>query len=333
MSDEKAARELLDMMLAPVRSYCVYAAAKLGIADELQDGPRSTAALADSTGTHPDALGRLMRMLGALRITESDESGHRLGPLGELLVTDGDGSMRDLALCYTEQFYPPFARIVHSLRTGEQSFPDVFGSPVFEYYTENPEAGSHFDAAMSAGTTFFRSVPSAFDFSSARHVVDVAGGRGALLAIILEQHPQLRGTLAEVPRLVEPARDYLRDRGLTERCEVVATDIFADVPERADIYLLSRILHDWDDERCHTLLRAIRSAAAPGASLLVIERVLPAGTEPALAIDFDMHMLVNAGGRERSIAEYDGLFEATGFVRQNTASLHLEVQMQVATAV
>lgn len=334
MAEEKAARDLLDVLLGPFRAYCVYAAAKLGVVDGLRDGPRTAAELASRTGTHPEALVRLLRMLGTLGVTEGDGHGrHRLGPSGELLRSDRDDSMRGLVLCYGEQFYPPFRHIVHSMRTGEQSFGEAFGAPLFDYYSRNPEAGRVFDDAMVAGGTMvFRSVPSAFDFSAARHVVDVAGGNGTLLATILHAHPQLRGTLAEVPRLLEPARELLRTREVGERCTVTVSDVFTAVPPGADVYLLSRVLHDWDDERCRAILRTVRAAMDPGASLLVLERILPAADEPSLAVDFDLHMLVTTGGRERNFADYDDLFARTGFVRRTTAPLPVGFRLLVATA-
>lgn len=329
-----AAHDLLDLLMAPFRAHCVYAAAALRIPDRLSAGVGTAEQLAEQTGADIDALRRLLRMLAALDVVAGDDrAGYRLGALGELLRSDHPQSMRDLPLCYAEQFYPPFRHVLNSLDTGGQSFARVFDEPLFEYFAHHPEAGRLFDGAMAASAVVFQAVPTAVDFSHARHVVDVAGGDGTLLASILAAHPHLRGTLAEVPRLAGSALDRLSARGVADRCEVVGCDFFAAVPPGGDTYVLSRVLHDWDDQRCGDLLRRVRAAMAPLTTLLVVERVVPKEGEASLAVDFDLHMLVNTGGRERTLAEYDALLVRAGFSRRATVDLPLDVHVLVAVAV
>lgn len=320
-----SAGRLLDVLVAPFRAYGVYAAVQLGLPDRLATGAVEARALADELAVDPDALRRLLRMLASLQLVAPVEpDAYRLDELGELLRTDVPNSMQALATCYAEQFYLPFRHIASCIRDGRQGFADVFGAPLFEHYANNPHDGHIFDAAMAAGSSFFRAVPQVHDFSDATRVVDVGGGDGSLLADILATNQHLHGVLAEMPRLADTARVRLQARGLIERCMIVGCDLFQDVPDGADVYILSRILHDWDDNSCQQILRVTRAAMRPDARLLVIERVVPSEAHtPSFAFDFDLHMLVNTGGRERDPAEYDALFAASGLRWTHTAGLPL----------
>jgi hypothetical protein len=324
------ARDLLELLVGPFRAYAIYTAAKLNIADRLADGPSTSAELAEQVGADADSLGRLLRLLAGMGIVSADD-GDRFGltPRGELLRSTG-GSMRDLAICYGEQFYRPLSQLPHSVRTGEPSFPRVFGKPWLDYYADHPEAARVFDRAMAAGSAFFAELPGVYDFTRARTIVDVGGGNGTLLGAVLAAHPHLTGIALDVPHVVATTRDRLRRQGLADRSEVIGGDFFASVPAGGDVYLLSRILHDWEDERCLALLRNCRKAMTPGSELLIIERVVPAGGEPSLALEWDIHMLANTGGRERTAAEYHALLDRAGFEPRDLRPLPLDVSLLIA---
>ena len=328
--NKSPAHELLDLLAGPFRAYAIYAAAELGIADRLADGPKTSAELADQVGADPDSLYRLLRLLAGLGIVAGDDSsGFSLTPRGELLRS-GPGSMHDLAICYGEQLYRPLAHLPHSVRTGEPSFPRIFGKPWLDYYAEHPEAARVFDGAMAAGSAFFTELPGAYDFTRARTIVDIGGGNGALLAAVLAAQPHTTGVILERPHIVGATRHWLRQRGLADRCDVIGGDFFSSVPAGGDVYVLSRILHDWEDERCLALLRTCRQAMTPGSELLIIERVVPAGGEPSLALEWDIHMLANTGGRERSEAEYHALLDRAGLEPRGLRPLPLDVSVLVA---
>jgi len=120
--------------------------------------------------------------------------------------------------------------------------------------------------------------------------------------------------LFDLPHAIEGASAMLESARVADRCERVAGDFFADVPAAADTYLLKSVLHDWDDERCALILANCRRAMAPGARVLVIERIatVRAGNSPLdqSVARADLNMLVSLGGRERTEAEYRALFDA-----------------------
>jgi SAM-dependent methyltransferase len=153
------------------------------------------------------------------------------------------------------------------------------------------------------------------DFSGLRTVVDVGGGKGALLAAILQAHGLLRGVLMETPAVAAAAGPVLEAAGVADRCEVVAGDFFAGVPDGADRYLLANVLHDWDDDRAVAILAECRKAMAKDGRVLIVERLIPDNPEQALpTLLSDLNMLIVTGGKERTNAEYSSLLTRAGLI-------------------
>ena len=156
-------------------------------------------------------------------------------------------------------------------------------------------------------------IPGLYDFAGVERLIDVGGGRGHYVVSILEANPGLRGVLLEQPAVIPATETYLASQGMRSRCEVVAGDFFESVPA-GDVYLLSWILHDWDDDRCAKVLDNCRRAIAPGGRLLVLEQLLPERVDQDPGAVFgDLEMLVLLPGRERTLDEYRGLLERSGF--------------------
>ncbi len=306
---------LLQMMTGYWVSQALHVAAKLGIADLLANGPVDCEDLAAATDTHAPSLQRVLRALASVGVfTEVSPGSFALTPLAELLRSETPGSMRALAIMYAEEQYRAWGELLHSVRTGEMAFDHQFGMGYFEYLAQHPEADRVFNEAMTGWThQLVGAVVDAYDFSPFKTVVDVGGGYGALLAAILRSNPSTWGILFEQPHVVASAEEQLAAAEVADRCTFVGGDFFAAVPSGGDAYVLSQILHDWDDERCVAILGQCRRAMPDHGKLLVVELVLPEGDEPFLGKWLDLHMLVLLGGRERTAAEYDTLFRAAGF--------------------
>lgn len=289
----------------------IYVAAKLGIADLLNDGPQDTRTLASATGTHPPSLFRLMRALAGLGLFKETEPGvFELTEMGRCLGTGSAGALRARAILNGEQWYTAWGGLLESVRTGATAFDHVTGASFFEYLAAHPEAAAVFNEAMANSTeATARAVASAYDFSAAGTVVDVGGGTGTFLAGVLTANPNARGILFDRPEVVAAARGVLDRAGLADRCETIGGDFFDAVPSGGDIYLLSWVIHDWDDEQSVAILSNCRRAMRPTDRLLVIEQLIPPGNEPSLSKLYDIHMLVLSGGRERREDEYRELLE------------------------
>ncbi|MCJ2531950.1 MAG: acetylserotonin O-methyltransferase [Candidatus Thermoplasmatota archaeon] len=291
----------------------IYVAAKLGIADHLQDGPKSSAQLAELVGADPRMLYRLLRSLASLGIfAEREEKVFGLTALAEPLRTGGP--MRAWALMLGEGWYwEPWGDLLHNVRTGETAFAHVFGVGMFEYLTAHPEEGQIFNDAMTSGTRgITEAFLSAYDFSNFKKVVDVGGGHGILVAKLLRTHPHLRAVIFDRPEVVEGARSLLEAEGVMERGQLVGGDFFEAVPEGGDVYVLKHIIHDWDDDRAIAILRNCRRAMGSQGRVLLLEYVLPAGSEPHPGQIADITMMVMVGGRERTENEFRDLFEQAG---------------------
>jgi hypothetical protein len=306
---------LLQMMTGYWVSQAIYVAAKLGIADLLTSGPKTCDELAEATDCHPQSLHRVLRALSSTGIfTETTSASFALTPMAEFLRSDHPGSMRALACMYAEEQYRAWGDLLHSVKTGQRAFDNMFGADYFAYLASHPESEQVFNRAMTGWTNqLVAGAVDAYDFSGFKTVVDVGGGHGTLLAAVLQRHPGTQGILFDQTQVVEAASDALQAAGVADRCTLVGGDFFSEVPSGGDAYVLSQILHDWDDERCIEILQQCRRAIQDDGRLLVVEMVLPEGQEPFFGKWLDLHMLVLLGARERTAAEYNALFHAAGF--------------------
>ncbi len=315
-ADETSHRDtLLQMTNAFQLSQAIYVAATLGIADLLEDGPRSADDLAKTTGTHTPSLLRLLRALASVGIFSETDSCFEVTPLAEYLQTDTPGSLRNFVMLIGQQsFWRSWGHLLHSVRTGESAFHKVYGMAPFEYWANHPEEDAVFKAAMtSLSSGVVDAVVRSYDFSGIGVLLDVGGGEGALLAAILAANPSLRGILFDQPHVVGTAGALLERAGVANRCEVVGGSFFEAVPAGADAYLLKSVIHDWDDEAAIEILRACRAAMDHSGKLLVVERVIRPGNDPDPAKFSDLNMLVIPGGQERTADNFEVLYAEAGF--------------------
>jgi hypothetical protein len=300
-------------------SQAIYVMARLGIADFLTNGPLNADDLAQRSKTHAPSLKRVLRLLASVDVfTEDNEGRFALTPIGGHLRAGVPGSMHAAALLFGGITQRAWGDLLYSVKTGEPAFRRVFGQDSFAYFAQHPEEAANFDAAMGDFTSqIAAAVAKCYNFSGFHRVVDVGGGNGALLIGILTAHPTLKGTLFDLPQVVERAHSRLREFGLAGRCEAVAGDFFAEVPGGADAYLLKDVIHDWADERAVAIMSNCRKAMRPASKLLIVEGVYPVHIDQSEAsrgaAANDINMLVCTGGRQRSEAEFRTLFALAGF--------------------
>jgi hypothetical protein len=186
-------------------SQAIYVAAKLGIADILNDGPQSCVALATATGTNSDSLFRLMRALASVGVfSHVRKDCFALSRLGENLQTDVPGSLRAMVMTIGEIHYQACGSLLHSVTSGTPAFSHVFGTSLFDYLQQNADAAAAFDQGMTNLSSMLAyAVLLAYDFSRISSIVDVGGGEGQLLRRILEFNPEMRGVLFDTPQTIE----------------------------------------------------------------------------------------------------------------------------------
>jgi hypothetical protein len=297
-------------------SQLIYVAAKLGVVDELANGPCDAAVLAAAVGAAPQPLYRLLRALASIGVLEeSPERIFTLAPLGHPLRRDVPGSLKSTALLYGDAvFWNAYGQMCHSIRTGEVAFEHAHGQPMYAYLASHPTAASLFHEAMSGfSEQEIAAILEAYDFADFTTVVDVGGGQGALIAALLKTYSHLRGVILDREDVAAGARRLLEQAGLTERASFVAGDFFQTVPSGGSAYLLKSVIHNWDDTSAQKILRNCRQAMPESARVIIMERVIPAADTPSEAKLFDINMLVTVGGQERTEEEHRNLLQASGF--------------------
>jgi hypothetical protein len=306
---------ILGILRGFVEAKALYLAADIGVADLIAEGVDEVDQLAKRSGCDEDALLRVLRALCSIEVfAEPSEGRFTLGRDGECLRSGVTGSLRNWIRINGGPIFRAFADAEYSLRTGKPSFGEAHGASFFDYLERDPHDGPIFDAAMSdfvsqANETLL----DVYGFDGVRTVVDVGGGSGALVAEILRRHPSIRGVLFDQPHVVERAREGTVLAGLDGRLEIAGGSFFERIVGGADAYILSWILHDWNDPEALMILGACRRAMRPGARLLIFEAIIPDHDEPHFSRFGDIVMLVALGGRERTRREYERLLNRSGF--------------------
>ncbi len=323
-------------------SKAIYVAASLNLADLLRDGPKRSAELAALSGANRDALARIMTALTAAGLFAADEEGRfSVTELGATLRTDVPGSLNAWALLMLgDPNQEAWSDVLHTVRTGESAFTHRHGMDLWQYHAAHPEYATLFATAMASfTTTYVENVLRSYPFATFRTIVDVGGGDGSLLLRILGENAETRGTVFDLPQIAARAKQRIDDAQLSGRCVAIGGDALVDVPAGGDAYILSRVLHDWDDERAVTILASCRRALGPDGRVLVIERAMPdqpgeiASRRGPVLSDItltDLNMLVMTSGRERCIAEYQALFRAARLALVRV--VHTETAMNVMEA-
>lgn len=297
-------------------SQAIAVAVMLGLPDLLRAGPRGSGELAAATHTEPDALYRLLRALASVGVLRAHpDRTFSLSEVGEGLSSEAAFPLGGVAVMQGRDWMQrTWNHLSFSVRTGRAAFPDLYGQDPWTYRSERPAERAVFDDAMTdMARTLQRSLLEAYDFSACTRLVDVGGGRGALLAAVLGAYPGVTGVLFDLDPWRVGAPAYLDAAGVRDRCELVGGSFFEQVPAGGDLYVLMRVLHDWEDPSAIRILRTCRQAMPDQARLLIIERVLDDLNSDPEAAFADLHMLVMLGGRERTRGEYASLLDASGF--------------------
>jgi hypothetical protein len=301
MSTRAPETQLWELMRGPLTSRALAISADLNVADALADGPKPVEKLAREVGADPDTLHRILRALATEGVFAEEQPGvFRNTEASDELRRSGWGAFAHL---FGGAFYQALGKLDAS---GKASFPDVYKTDFWSWLAANPDERATFDTAMEQGKAGRVENLDGIEWRGGESVVDVGGGNGSLLVELIKRQPELRGIVFDLP---ETVRD---EEALGDRIEFVEGSFFESVPP-GDVYVLSTILHDWDDESATAILRTIRAAATPESRLILIEAVVPPGNEPGSGKWLDLLMLALFEGRERNEAQWHALLDAGGF--------------------
>lgn len=286
-----------------------------GLPDLLKSGPKTSGELAEGTGLRADRLERLLCAMANVGLFERMRDGrYGLTPYTRLLCTDHPDSLLPWARWCGRLLVPDLQHVPQSLETGENLYEAGHGEPVWEYLTRNLELGNVFDQGMAAFTAkHVSAILDAFDFSQYPKVMDVGGGRGRLISGILGAHPGVRGTLLDRAPVIEEAKGILTEAGVSDRCECIAGDFFAPLPDAEGAVIIKHVLHDWDDENVVKILSNI-SRSLGDHDLLIIEGVIrhDGGEGDIFRTWWDIAQMLHTRGRERSHQDWLDLLRRSG---------------------
>ncbi|MGP3632773.1 methyltransferase [Streptomyces sp. 24-1644] len=311
----------------------VRVAATLRIADHIVAGTHTARELAEAVDAHEDALDRLLRYLTVRGLLERDGSGrYTLTPLGRPLCEDHPAGVRawfDMEGAGRGEL--SFVDLLHSVRTGKAAFPLRYGRSFWEDLAADPDRAESFNRLLGEDVaTRAPAVVAGFDWASAGSVVDVGGGDGSLLTALLTAYPTLRGTVLDLPDAVQRAKESFAASGLDGRANAVPGSFFEPLPPGAGAYVLSLVLHDWDDQSCVAILRRCAQAAGTTGSVFVIESIGSAGDTPRTGMD--LRMLCVYGAKERGVDAFSALAAEAGLrvVAVHPAGPSAIIQMSAA---
>jgi O-methyltransferase domain len=321
MSNSEPAQELPpawqfhQLMTSYYVPQAIYVAAQLGLADHVAHNPQTTGELASATATNPAALNLLLFALSSVGIFAATSDGKwQLTPLGTYLQSDTPHSQRGWALFHGGVGYRAWAELKQTIDTGAAAFARAFGDDFYGYMSTHPEIAGEWDTAMNqTARSWLGALTDSYDFSGFTTIVDVGGGQGTLLAMLLRALPHARGILVDLPHVVAGAGPVLSAAGVADRCTIVGGDAFQAVPHGGDVYIIARVLFNWDDAKALQLLQSCRHAMHDHARLLVIDIIQDeaALAEPGVAFG-ELNLLVQFGGRQRSEQAFRGLFQQAG---------------------
>jgi hypothetical protein len=300
MSETPEASSTWDMLRGALVTRALGIVADLDVANAIGDGPRSVAAVAAEVGADPDTLQRLLRALASDGVFAEVEPGtFRNTEASEVLRHDG---WKDFAQLFGGIWFSAAGAFDAQ---GEPSFPRIYGTDFWSWLAAHPKERAAFDRAMAKKNDSALTRLESIDWQN-ETIVDVGGGSGAVLLPLVERNPGLRGIVFDRPETVRDETTF------GERCVFVGGDFFERVPA-GDAYLLSAILHDWDDERAAAILRTIHGAAPRGARLVLLEETIEPGNGRDAAKWLDLLMLMLSAGRERDESQWRALLDAADF--------------------
>jgi O-methyltransferase domain len=323
--DESLESRMLRLGSGHFAAQAIHVFAKLDLADLLRDGDKTSDELARRTGSNEAALSRLLKFLATVGVvSELDGASFSLTQLGRTLCSRPSPVIRDnvLLMC-SPAFWSGIGNLFDAVKTGDNAFEGANRRGFFDYLEHHPEVAALFNAAMTSSTQIgVAPIVSTYDFSGVDVIVDVAGGHGSLLEAILKREPHATGILFDAASVVEKARFSTAVAG---RVSTRSGNFFEGVPEGAGMYILRRVLHDWNDDKATEILRRCREAARPDTKLLVIEAAPPdEGQSANNWAGADLLMMILMDGRERTAADFEQLLARCGFelkrtVRTNSA--------------
>ena len=290
-------------------------AADLNLAEHLKNDKKSIIELAKLTKTHKESLYRLMRMLVSQGVfIEKKNHVFANNKLSNTLL-DKQDSMRHMVIHQVNSInWKMFEELDHVVKTGENAAKKVLGMDVFEYLEKNPDRNEIYNHAMTNSSLMLSyAILSGYNFSKAKNIIDIGGGPGILLAMIMNKYKSIKGKVFDLPHVVEGAKKNFKQYGVSDRAETVSGNFFETIPAGSDMYFLKSIIHNLSDEQCIKLLKNIKAVLPENGKILIFEPIIENNNRYSFAKLYDIQMLVGRNeGKERTREEFKEIIKQSG---------------------
>lgn len=311
---EQSHLQLAIMSRGYVVSRALHAVAQLRVADCLLSGPKNIHELAKATESKPDLLDRVLKFLCAYDLFNYEDGLYSLTELSKPLCDDDPHSMRDVLCMVDDSWWQAFSQLEESLKTGTPAFEIQHDDNFFHYLSQQADKQHNFDRGMAKLSTYDdAAIANAFNFAAFPTLIDMGGGRGGLVKAINKQYPSVQVIVFDTPAVIcqLDAKDFSPNISLQEG------DFFARIPP-ADAYIFKGVLHDFNDEMMHQILKNCAQQMSKHATLFIAEQVMPDDNKPHPNKTMDIVMMVLLGGRQRTLIEWQKSIEPAGFTFKNS---------------
>ncbi|POF29062.1 methyltransferase [Roseibium marinum] len=308
--------KLMAQIAAYRTSQCIRVLVELGIPALLEQGARPVAELAIATGTQPQPLDRVLNHLVNEDVIGRDDQGRYTAlPVTAYLAPEHPQSLRNWVACELDPLlWRSWESLTDQLRCGTTAFDLTHGSAFFDWHAQDSAAQKRFDDQMNGASRGIGAVVvRELDFAPGTTLMDVGGGNGSFLAQLLEKNPGTEGLLFELPRSIEAYDPQFEQMRQQNRADIAKGSFFETVPGGADIYLFSRVFHDFNDDAARIILNNTKRALAGNERLFLIDMMANDANAGARGSSQDIFMLTQLGGRERTAEEFSHLLAETGF--------------------
>ncbi|MEG4943545.1 methyltransferase [Microcoleus sp. F4-D5] len=321
---ESSSSALLEIMYGYKRSQALFVAAKLGIADILSEGSKTADEIAKATGVNSRSIYHLMHLLVSIGVFSAEDNDEfRLNSIGKHLLTGSSDSLRSTVIANGDEVYQAWGNLLHSIKTGETAFEYTFNTNLYSYLKHDLAAGEIFNEWMKETTReWLHPVLEASDFSEVKTLVDVGGGIGTLTTVILNANPKLQAILFDQEDVVIDADKVLKVAGVEDRCQIVGGNFFDFVPSGGDLYLLSRVLFNWDDDSAMKILNKCYESMTAQGKLMVIDCIFPQIRVSPFIGMISLNLFVLGGNFMRTENEFCNLLSSAGFRVTNTIKIN-----------
>lgn len=297
-------------------SCVIFAACDLDLFELIDSGHYTIEDISEKIGTEKEIIEKLVNVLIANRIISTDNGMLFNTKLSELLLKRVDGSLREYAIFAGKESIPAWLQISKAITNRKYPYQMLNEEDFFNSIEKCSQKFEHFKGMMGSVSNNVN-IDICFkerDKNYKYKIVDIGGGTGEIISKFLDFFPLAVGTILDLPHVKTYAEDILKQRKLCERCKFQEFNFFVNDFPAADIYILSRVLHDWSDEECHLILSKLAVTMDEHARLIVIESILPdtVDSKDSNLYMNSLHIWVMCGGRERTVNEFSELFHRSG---------------------